>query len=144
MMAGRKLFDGDLAAIEEDGRNGAGMQNTAPSSMPLGGTRTEAVQRLQAGLLGICSMILLVGLASIIGTQVELAEQAAVPDAAPTTEPTEAPSQVDPLADAGIVPDIPAEPEEPIEAKALQDPIFAEDGKVPDTPDTEAANESEP
>lgn len=77
---------------------------------PLGGTRAEATQRLQVGLSGIAAMVLLVGLASIIGNQAEQTELEAVPDAAPTTEPTEAPPQRDPLADAGVVPDIPAEP----------------------------------
>ncbi|MEL7198996.1 MAG: hypothetical protein AAGL10_11840 [Pseudomonadota bacterium] len=138
VMEAQKPFGGDLADIKGDSLNGAAMQNTAPDTMPLGGTRSEAVQRLQAGLLGICTMILLVGLASIIGTQVELAEQAVVPDAAPTTEPTEAPAPVDPLADAGIVPDIPAEAEEPVEVDpALEDRIVAEDGTVPDTPETD-------
>lgn len=81
-----------------------------PEGAPLGGTRAEAVQRLQVGLFGICAMILLVGLASIIGNQADITQEGAVPDAAPTTEPTEAAPQRDPLADAGIVPDIPAEP----------------------------------
>lgn len=138
-MAGRKLFGDNLAGIKDDGLDGAAMQDiaqgAAPNSMPLGGTRTEAAQRLQAGLLGICAMILLVGLAGIIGSQAELAEQAAVPDAAPTTEPTEAPAQVDPLADAGIVPDIPAEPEEPVE-EVETDAIVPQDGTVPDMPET--------
>lgn len=72
--------------------------------------RAESIQRLQIGLFGIGAMVLLVGLASIIGGQVDLADQAAVPDAAPTTEPTAAPSQSNPLADAGVVPDIGADP----------------------------------
>ncbi|MGB7417579.1 MAG: hypothetical protein WA918_00200, partial [Erythrobacter sp.] len=83
---------------------------TAPESVPLGGTRAQAMQRLQIGLFGVAAMVLLVGLANIIGTQADLAEEGAVPEAAPTTEPTVAPQQTDPLADAGIVPDIPAEP----------------------------------
>ena len=81
-----------------------------PEGAPLGGTRAEAAQRLQVGLFGIGSMILLIGLASIIGNQADLTQDGAVPEAAPTTEPTEAAPQRDPLADAGIVPDIPAEP----------------------------------
>ncbi|MFL0357328.1 hypothetical protein ACI5KX_12720 [Erythrobacter sp. GH1-10] len=91
--------------------NGNRQVDTAPpEGAPLGGTRGEAVQRLQIGLSGIAAMVLLVGLASIIGSQANLTEQSAVPDAAPTTEPTAAPQQRDPLADAGVVPDIPAEP----------------------------------
>lgn len=72
--------------------------------------RQEAIQRLQIGVTGIAAMVLLVGLASIIGSQAEITEDAAVPDAAPTTEPSPSPSQANPLADAGVVPDIAAEP----------------------------------
>lgn len=98
-MKARRLFSREY----EDGGEGP------PEGAPLGGTRTEAMQRLQVGLFGLTSMVLLVGLASIIGNQAELAEQAAVPDAAPTTEPVAPPPQRDPLADAGVVP--PADPE---------------------------------
>ena len=77
---------------------------------PLGGSKAEAMQRLQIGLFGLVSMVLVVGLANIIGTQADLTQERSVPDAAPTTEPTEAAPQPDPLADAGLVPDIPAEP----------------------------------
>lgn len=77
---------------------------------PAGTARAEAIQRLQIGLFGIGAMVLLVGLASIIGSQADLADQAAVPEAAPTTEPTAAAPQANPLADAGVVPDIAAEP----------------------------------
>lgn len=118
------------------------------AAAPLGGTRTEAMQRLQIGLTGLTTIIVLVGLASVIGGQAELAEEAAVPDAAPTTEPTEAPAQSDPLADAGVVPDIPAEPEtaqEPAIVPDIDPPakgLGAPDGSegrvlVPDTPPTE-------
>jgi hypothetical protein len=72
--------------------------------------RAEAVQRLQVGLAGIGTMVLLVGLASIIGGQAERNDQMAVPEAAPTTEPSAAAAQANPLADAGVVPDIAAEP----------------------------------
>lgn len=81
-----------------------------PEAAPLGGTKAEANQRLQIGLVGLASMVLLIALANVLGTQADRAEEAAVPDAAPTTEPTAAPPQRDPLADAGIVPDIPSEP----------------------------------
>ncbi|GMN03210.1 hypothetical protein [Erythrobacter sp. MTPC3] len=104
-MARRKLF----GVIESDG-TGAPGTGRAPENAPLGGTRAEALQRLQVGLFGIFAMMLLVGLASIIGSQAELTEAEAVPDAAPTTEPTEAAPQRDPLVDAGVVPDIPTEP----------------------------------
>lgn len=98
--------------------------DTPPEAAPLGGTKAEATHRLQVGFFGIGAMVLLVGLASIIGNQADITEDSAVPEAAPTTEPSEAPPQRDPLADAGIVPDRPVEPE-PTE----------EEGQVDDLPD---------
>ena len=100
---------------------GAGESDAPPEGAPLGGTNAEASQRLQIGLFGIVSMILLVGLASIIGTQADRTEESSVPEAAPTTEPSEAPPQRDPLADAGIVPEIPAEPEPEVEEGQVED-----------------------
>ncbi|WP_337660878.1 hypothetical protein [Erythrobacter sp. Alg231-14] len=107
-----------------------------PEGAPLGGTKSEATQRLQVGLFGIGSMVLLVGLASVLGNQADLTQEGAVPDAAPTTEPTEAASQRDPLADAGIVPDIPAEPSPtPTDLPADLPPLSAEDtAPVDDAP----------
>lgn len=75
-----------------------------------GQVRAEAMQRLQVGLFGIGAMVLLVGLASIIGGQADRNDQLAAPEAAPTTEPSPAAAQANPLADAGVVPDIAAEP----------------------------------
>ena len=94
---------------------------------PLGGTRAEATQRLQIGLFGLGSMVLLIGLASIIGNQANLTRENAVPQAAPTTEPIAPPPQRDPLADAGIVPDIAVEPEPaPIEEPVILPDLPAE------------------
>ena len=77
---------------------------------PLSGTRSQSMQRLQVGLFGIASMVLLVGLANIIKTNVQQSEAQVVPEAAPTTadEETGEPAS-DPLADAGIVPELSAE-----------------------------------
>lgn len=72
--------------------------------------RAEAVQRLQFGLTGLAAMVLLVALANIIQDRARIAQQLSVPEAAPTTEPQAEAVQRDPLADAGIVPDLPAEP----------------------------------
>jgi hypothetical protein len=78
---------------------------------PLGGTREEAVQRLQVGISGIVVMLLLVGLADVVRDRAEQTDAAAVPEAAATVEPeaVDAP-QTDPLAEAGVVPELPAEP----------------------------------
>lgn len=135
-MAARDLFD-QLGSPQPDTQDAA--SEAAPEAAPLGGTRAEAVQRLQVGLTGLCAMVLIVGVASVIGTQADKAEQAAVPDAAPTTEPTAAPPQRDPLADAGVVPDIPTQLETEAIEPILDDIVTDADGAVtvPDTAPTE-------
>lgn len=77
---------------------------------PLAGTRDEAIQRLRIGLGGLVGVIILIGLATLISERANLTDAASVPDAAPTTEPTVAAPRNDPLADAGVVPDLPDEP----------------------------------
>ena len=87
------------------------MTETAPG-MPLGGTRAQAMQRLQVGVFGLATMILLIALAQIIMNQAREAEARVVPEAAPTVAPSETPAPAsDPLADAGVGPDLPSEPE---------------------------------
>lgn len=109
-----------------------------PDGAPLGGTKAEATQRLQVGLAGLGSMVLLIGLASVLGQQADITEDASVPDAAPTTEPTETAQQRDPLADAGIVPEIPVEPA----AEELEEPADLDLDVVEDTPaDADAATD---
>ena len=85
------------------------MAEDAPAAVPLGGTRQQAVQRLQIGVTGVMLMVLLVGLASVIQGRADQTDATAVPDAAPTTEPTEEKPKNDPLAEAGVVPDMPAQ-----------------------------------
>lgn len=83
---------------------------------PLAGTRAEAMQRLQVGFFGLVAMILLIGLANVIMNRAQQAEDEAVPDAAPTVAVDPEPSpQSDPLSEAGVVPELPADPE-PAEA----------------------------
>ena len=76
---------------------------------PLGGTRAEAMQRLQIGISGLAAMVLLVGLANIIQDRARQTDAESVPQATPTTEPVQTAPQSDPLADAGVVPDLPTE-----------------------------------
>lgn len=75
-----------------------------------GANRAQTVQRLQVGLSGLAAMLLLVGLANIIQNRARMAEELSVPEAAPTVQPVGPPPLSDPLADAGVVPDLPAEP----------------------------------
>ena len=84
---------------------------------PLAGTNSQSIQRLQVGLFGLAAMVLLVALANIIRTNAEQNEATVVPEAAPTVSAEQkAPTVSDPLADAGVVPDTPAE--EPAESNA--------------------------
>ncbi len=134
-MTQRDLFD-DVNA--QSAAVALATEGEPPEGAPLGGTRAEALQRLQVGLTGLCAMILVIGVASIIGSQADIAEESAVPDASPTTEPSAAPPQRDPLADAGVVPDIP--PPEATETQAAPEALLPDfDGNVtvPDTPPTE-------
>jgi len=84
-----------------------GDEDDAPLVTP-GGLRAEAIKRLQIGIAGLAAMILLVGLANIIMDRAKETEKTAVPEAMPTIaiEPTSAPNK-DPLADAGVVPEMP-------------------------------------
>lgn len=76
---------------------------------PLGGTRREAIQRLQIGLSLLGGVILLVGLASAIEHRAEQTDAAAVTGpATPAAKAASPAPQNDPLADAGVVPDLPA------------------------------------
>lgn len=72
---------------------------------------SHSVQRLQIGLSGLAAMVLLIGLAQVIFDRAQESDATAVPAAASTVAPVEvAPVQSDPLAEAGVVPDLPAEP----------------------------------
>lgn len=77
---------------------------------PLAGSREDSMQRLRIGLGGIFGIVILLGLASLIFERANQIEATAVPEAAPTVEPSAPVPKSDPLADSGIVPDLPAEP----------------------------------
>jgi hypothetical protein len=77
--------------------------------VPLGGTRGQALQRLQVGVSLLLGIVLIVGLANVIEQRAQDADKGAVPEAAATVAPSPASSANDPLADAGVVPDLPAE-----------------------------------
>lgn len=73
--------------------------------------RSQRAQRIQVGIFGIAVMVLLVGLANIVSRNANENEARVVPQAAPTVEAvTPAVPVSDPLADAGVVPDIRATP----------------------------------
>lgn len=94
----RKLFPGNRAAAPKE--------VAVVAAAPLNGTRAERVQRVQVGLFGLFAVMLLVGLADIVITRAQQTQASAVPEAAPTTKPSDAPPARDPLAEAGVVPEL--------------------------------------
>ena len=101
----RRLFPGARAAAN------AAAAADERAAAPLAGTRAERVQRVQVGLFGLGAMVLLVALADIVITRAQETQANAVPEAAPTTAPSNTPEPRDPLADAGVVPELPGEPD---------------------------------
>lgn len=89
----------------------AGTVGDDVSAAPLAGTRTQRIQRLQIGLLGLGSMVLLVGLANIILTSAQENQATAVSAEVLNSAATEdvPPPSTDPLADAGVVPELPVD-----------------------------------
>lgn len=81
--------------------------NTVPLTT-FGGTRAEAVHRLQVGMFGLGAIVLMIGLANVVMERARQTDATSVPEAAATIVPEVMPTQSkDPLADAGVVPDLP-------------------------------------
>ncbi|WP_156495366.1 hypothetical protein [Croceicoccus estronivorus] len=75
----------------------------------LGGRRAETIRRLQIGLAGLAAMLMMIGLANIVMDRAKETEATTVPEAASTLAPEPKATPVrDPLADAGVVPDVPS------------------------------------
>ncbi|MEM6475189.1 MAG: hypothetical protein AAF687_03390 [Pseudomonadota bacterium] len=121
-MADRTLFKRPTPG----GDPAQGEDKAAPEHAPLGGTNAEAMQRLQIGIFGLFSMVMVVGIATVISNRAQIAEETAVPDAAATAEPDDTTTQSDPLIDAGVVPDIPEETVEEPEAEPTSVPDIGE------------------
>lgn len=97
--------------------------------------RAQAMHRLQIGVLGLASMLLLIGLANIIMDRARISEAARGGVAATATEaanPGGSPEDGanDPLADIGVVPDLPAGAEMPA-AAAQPSPDATGDSALP-------------
>lgn len=75
-------------------------------AQPLGGTRRQRMQRLQFGLFGLAAVLLMVGLANIIIASVQ-ENRAALPEELPPVQNEDVPRPRDPLANAGVVPELP-------------------------------------
>jgi len=76
-------------------------------------------------------MLLLVGLANFIQDRARVSDEQVVPQTASTSEPVVTQPQRDPLADAGLVPDIPSEP---ASAPVQQPAILPEQGDAAQNP----------
>lgn len=97
-------------------------------SIPLGGTRQQAMNRLQVGIGGVIGVMMLVGLASVIQNQADEVERNAVPEAAPTNIPEPPTKSADPLVEAGVVPDLPANPTPAPTGSVPTEPVMPEQG----------------
>ena len=87
---------------------------------------SDVMLRLRTGIGGVLAVILLVGIANVITDRALQNEETAVPQAAATVEPSETPGSNDPLSDAGVVPDLPEQPEaEPVP----EGPVLPETGE---------------
>ncbi|MEN7536535.1 hypothetical protein [Aurantiacibacter flavus] len=89
--------------------------HAAPETVPLAGTRAQKVQRLQVGIFGLVCMILVVALADIVVSRADETEASVVSETGPDVLPSEPAAPRDPLADAGVVPELPAETGTPAE-----------------------------
>jgi hypothetical protein len=77
--------------------------------VPLAGTRAQSIHRLQIGFAGLGAMVLLVGLANVIMDRAKQTDASAVPESAAPVAAAP-PAASDPLADAGVAPDVVADP----------------------------------
>lgn len=87
-----------------------GAASGALDEAPLGGTRAEAMRRLQMGAVGVVAVLLLIGLASIVKDRATQTESTVVAEAAAATAPDTEAAVADPLAEAGVLPDLPVQP----------------------------------
>ena len=92
----------------------------------LAGTRAQSIQRLQIGISGLAAMALLVGLATVIMDRARQTDAGAVPGAVSTTAANVSQPVNDPLADAGVAPDVVAPPR--------QQPTIVDPNRIPPPP----------
>lgn len=90
-----------------------GATREEPLPAPLGGTRAEAMKRLQIGLLGLAAMVLMVALANIVMERAKQTDAAVVPEAVDPASAGSAEPLKDPLVDAGVVPELPSANQSP-------------------------------
>ena len=95
---------------------------------PAADQRSQSIHRLQIGVAGLGAMVLLIGLAQAISDRAKLSEAETGPAAAATIAPAgPAVIQNDPLAEAGVVPDLPGDP---VATRTQEPAIMPEQGNV--------------
>ncbi|WP_215228776.1 hypothetical protein [Erythrobacter sp. 3-20A1M] len=88
------------------------------------------MQRLQVGLLGLGAMILSIGVATVVTDRAQQTDDAAVPEAVQTVAESDG-KKNDPLADAGVVPDLPKKADE---SPVPDGPVLPEAGDAAPSP----------
>ncbi len=94
----------------------------ALAEAPLGGTRSEAIRRFQMGAIGVAAVLILIALASLIKDRATQTDSTAVAGAAATVAPSASAAAADPLAEAGVVPEMPGSPPDGIATAAAPPP----------------------
>ena len=92
----------------------------------LAGTRAQSIQRLQIGFSGLAAMALLVGLATVIMDRARQTDAGAVPEATTTSAAMDVQPVNDPLAVAGVAPDV--------AAPRSQRPTVVDPNRIPPPP----------
>jgi len=88
-----------------------GAPQTEPTGLPAtGDARADVMRRLQTGAIGIAAVLVLIGLASIIQERAAQSDRTAVAEAVATPQPSGSATVSDPLAQAGVLPEMPASP----------------------------------
>ena len=97
---------------------------------PLAGNRRQRLQRLQIGLFGLGSVVLLIGLANIIISSARQNE-VVVPEELPAATSGDVPEGPrDPLADVGVAPDLPTDGDDAVAPGDVPPPQGAATGEA--------------
>lgn len=105
----------DTASPEFPGSPRVASRPAAPTARDV---RLQSIQRLQVGLFGLCTMLMIVGLANIIMERAKLtAEPDPIADVVAVDSQPKKPA-TDPLADIGVVPSADPTPSASVSASA--------------------------
>ena len=106
------------------------MEQPAPVS-----PRAETMKRLQIGLLGLAAVMLMIGLAKVVMDRANETDATAVPEAVEQVAGAAPSKQAkDPLADAGVVPELPLTKPAPVAVPDLPQVAPGEDQPAANAP----------